>query len=208
MSTGSSKEHVLVLLFLYFSKSFIGRAQLSEELGIGEGRVRRILLELSQAGFVEKRRAGVRISPKGREAVERTLLSRGVSSFFLSDAQELNANVAVVAIARAPRTAPLNVLGMRDDAVRGGAQGAVISVYRNGSLELPPTDINLCVYASNLCREITRRKSLSENSLIIAVFAYRLADALSGLLSLLYGKHYSELSQDLTTDGTSETELT
>lgn len=208
MSTGSSKEHVLVLLFLYFSKSFIGRAQLSEELGIGEGRVRRILLELSQAGFVEKRRAGVRISPKGREAVERALLSRGVSSFFLSDARELNANVAVVAIARAPRTASLNVLGMRDDAVRGGAQGAVISVYRNGSLELPPAGIDLCVYASNLCREITRRRSLSENSLIIAAFAHRLADALSGLLSLLYGRHYSELSQDLTTEGTSETEFT
>ncbi len=197
-----------MLFFLYFTPSFVGRSRISSELKIGEGRIRRILSELLKAGLIVRKRAGVKISARGRREVEHILLRKGVNEIFLSDAAELSAAVAVVGIARGVQASKINVLGMRDDAVRGGALGAIISVYRGGSLKLPPADIDLCEYASNLCHEIMRRKSLEENTLIIATFGDKLADALSGFISLLEGRYYGELSQDLITRGTSTTDST
>ncbi|QOJ78590.1 hypothetical protein IG193_07480 [Infirmifilum lucidum] len=208
MSTGNSREYLLVLFFLYFTPSFVGRFRISSELRIGEGRVRRILSELLKTGLIVRKRAGVKISARGRREVEHALLRKGINELFLSDATELNAAVVVVGIARSVQASKINVLGLRDDAVRGGALGAIISVYRGGSLKLPPADVDLCEYASNLCREITRRKSLEENALIIATFGDKLVDALSGFISLLEGRYYGELSQDSITWGTSRTDST
>lgn len=204
MSIGSSEERLVIALFLYLCDCFIGRVQLSRELGIGEGKLRRLLSELHSLGLLEKTRAGVRLTPKGSEDLERLLLGKGVTKVFLGNARELNSETSLVAVTRLKVDGKVRALELRDEAVRGGAKGAIIAVVEKGGLKLPPSGDDLCNFASELCREILRRTRGMEGNLVIAVFADELRGAITGFARLLESRYYAELSQRSITPGTSE----
>lgn len=195
MNTGNSKAEIHVLLYLYITREYIGRVYLSRTLGIGEGRLRSILSRLYSQGIIERIRAGVKLSKKGLLIVEDYLRQRGITRIFTGNADELGSASSIVAETCLKYDTSVNILKLRDEAVRGGAQGAIILKYRAGRLIVPPLEDDLCLYARSLCREISGKIKPSEGSIIIVVFADTLREALSGLVSMIESKHYLELSQ-------------
>ncbi|MEZ0346747.1 MAG: DUF4443 domain-containing protein [Infirmifilum sp.] len=203
MSTGNSEEQLLLLLFLYFNRDYFGRSGLARALQVGEGRLRRLLAELADVGFIVKVRAGTRLTARGVSEVERYLLQKGVVGVFLSSAEELGSEVAVVAYTLVGYSPSIRIVELRDEAVRGGARGAVLLRYEDGKLIVPPIEEDFCVYAKTLCRNIMRRKEPKQGSLVITVFGDSLKDAVQGLVRLLESRYYLALIHPSKTPGSS-----
>ncbi|AKG38204.1 hypothetical protein MA03_01350 [Infirmifilum uzonense] len=194
MSIGSSRSQLLVMLFLYVNQGYSGRVSLARTLGLGEGRLRGLLSQLSTNKWVVKGRAGTKLSAKGLQELEYYLLKKGVTRLFLGEADELGSKVAVIAETILPYTGKVKILELRDEAVRGGAKGALILTYHEGKLRVPPIEEDLCFYAVKLCREVLGNTHPREGSMVFIVFAESLGEALSGFVNILESKHYGELS--------------
>uniref|UniRef100_A0A7C4FDJ0 GntR family transcriptional regulator n=1 Tax=Thermofilum pendens TaxID=2269 RepID=A0A7C4FDJ0_THEPE len=209
MSTGSSEDSrsrvsLEVLLYLYLSGGYVGRAKLAEELGVGEGTVRGVLSRLSDLGLVERARAGARLSKRGVVLVEELLGERHVSKVSLEPVEELEGGLAVVAVVGYCRNPGAAVLKIRDAAVRGGAAGAVIAVSEGGLLKLPPGGEDMCTYLREICGKLARLKA-REGVAVIVIFGERVGRLVKGFLEVLRSPHY-ELMISRTTPGSSSIE--
>jgi len=209
MSIGSSEASrsrvdLEVLLYLYLSRGYAGRAKLAEELGVGEGTIRGVLNRLSWLGLVERARAGVRLSRKGVAVVEEFLGGKLVSKVYLETVRELEGGLALVAVASYFRNPGTTVLKIRDAAVRGGAAGAVIAVSEEGVLKLPPGGEDMCTYLREVCGKLTHLKA-RRSTAVIVVFGERVGSLVKGLIEVLRSPYY-ELMIARTTPGSSSIE--
>jgi DNA-binding transcriptional regulator LsrR (DeoR family) len=114
----------------------MGRKALSEELGIGEGAVRTLLKRLVGGRLVRISRSGCSLTREGealhkklREVLPRIL---PVKKSAITTG-ERNIGVLVRGVARQVKRG----LEQRDAAVRAGASGAVIILFRQGRLSMP-----------------------------------------------------------------------
>jgi len=209
MSTGGSEARgsgleLGVLLYLYLSKGYVGRARLAEELEVGEGTVRGVLKRLSELGFIERARAGVRLSRKGVVAVEDFLSERLVSKLYVEPVKELEGGLAIVAVLSRCRNPGAAVLKIRDAAVRGGAAGAVIAVSEEGVLRLPPGGEDMCVYLKEVCGRLAYLRA-RRGAAVVMVFGERMGRLVKGLLEVFRSPHY-ELMIARTAPGSSSIE--
>ena len=209
MSTGSSENSgrrtdLEVLLYLYLSKEYVGRARLAGELEVGEGTIRGVLGRLSDLGLIERARAGVRLSKKGAAVVEEFLGERSVSKVQVEPVEELEGGLAVVAVVSCSRNPGAAVLKIRDAAVRGGAAGAVIAVSEGGALRLPPGGEDMCAYLRGFCSKLAYLRS-RKDAAVVVVFGEGMGRLVRGLLEVLRSPHY-ELMIARTTPGSSSIE--
>lgn len=182
MSTGSSKTYLSFLLFLYVSGGYVSRKTLSSELGLGEGVVRSHLRFLNERGLVRSVRAGNALTDSGRNGVRGLLEAVSAKRLGLAPAWELNAREAVYVLLHGYPPAE-NVVKLRDEAVREGADGAVIAVFDGGKFRLPPGGEDLCSYAPRLCGEVLGEAE--EEDCLLVVFGERLGAAVKGLVGIL-----------------------
>lgn len=192
MSTGVSEES-LVLLYLYLTGTFVGRARIAEDLDLGEGTVRKILQQLSRAGLVEKVRAGSHITRRGAVYVEEFLGRKGVKRLAIAKVSSLEGGLALIALLDSANNPGSHVLKLRDVAVRGGAAGAIIALKEGRALRLPPGGEDLCDYLKDLCSSIFRLAPQNYAAALI-VFGEGLGAPLRGFLSVLSSPYYSLLA--------------
>lgn len=110
----------------------ISRKELCRRLGLGEGSVRSILKKLKREGLVVSSRAGHTLTPKGR------LRLGGPLTFLRVEAGGLT--VGKVDVATVVRRAAGRVrkgVEQRDEAIKVGARGATVLVFRRGRFEIP-----------------------------------------------------------------------
>jgi len=130
-------EHLLILNVLKAGP--VGRVFLSESLGIGEGKIRKLLNELKKQGLIISSKAGHYLSRIGESILEEI----GQRYFKVTrrlSIRSLNWPYAVEGIVRGRALrSPLSKNGMyeRDLLVRNGALGAIVSVYNIRSLNWP-----------------------------------------------------------------------
>jgi DNA-binding PadR family transcriptional regulator len=119
-------------LELIAERKGIGRKQLARELGIGEGSIRTILNRLKDRSFITSKRSGQLITAKGRRELGKTL------EYMQIDAGDLT--VGDVDIATIVRNAAAKVsrgIEQRDEAIKAGATGATVLVYKASKLQFP-----------------------------------------------------------------------
>jgi predicted transcriptional regulator len=182
MSTGSFKLEISVLLFLYLCKGYVGRQTLAEEFGLGEGKLKSLLRKLRERGLLVQVRAGSRLSDSGLSFLENLLREMKVEKIGYVDGGELGASLAAYMLLDADLP-PRNVVRLRDEAVKEGAEGAVIAISKGNSYILPPGNEDLCLYAPRLCSKVS--PSGNRGNLLIAVFGEKRGDILKGLVSIL-----------------------
>jgi predicted transcriptional regulator len=110
----------------------IGRKQLVRKLGIGEGSVRTILKRLERRGLVASSRGGHFLTSKGRHFLA------GSPRFVRVEVGDLA--VGKVSIATLVRGAASKVrfgVEQRDEAIKAGAAGATVLVFKHGRLQFP-----------------------------------------------------------------------
>ncbi len=181
-----STEKLSILLFLLLFKRRVGRRRISQELSLGEGRVRRILGELRDDGLIEVLRGGTSLTPKGREFIHAVFSGYGVQKVVEVKVEELGSDVHAVAF-HVRGLEVTNAVGIRDAAVREGADGAIISVLVGGVFSLPPAGYELRTYMPSLCTTLRNEFTVTEGDVVILAFSRSMGNAIKGALgALLY----------------------
>ena len=112
----------------------MGRKRLAEEIGVGEGSMRRILDTLREWEMVTIKQTGITITRSGLGFLEEIPIS--VVDIDLGDAVVGSCGQAVVVYGVADKIE--NGMQQRDAGIRAGAYGCTTVVIRGGCLMIPP----------------------------------------------------------------------
>jgi len=127
-----AEVHVRRALELIAEYKTIGRKQLTKKLGVGEGSVRTILNQLKKQGFITSSRGGHTLTAKGRRSLGKPL------KFVQVDAGDLTVGeVDVATIVRGAAAKLKRGVEQRDEAIKAGANGATVLVFKAGKLQFP-----------------------------------------------------------------------
>jgi DNA-binding transcriptional regulator LsrR (DeoR family) len=110
----------------------IGRKQIAERLGIGEGSVRTILNYLKKNGLVKSSRGGHALTQKGKRFLGKP------PEFVQVDMGHLAVGkVNVATIVRGAASKVRLGIEQRDEAIKAGADGATVLLFKGGKLRFP-----------------------------------------------------------------------
>jgi DNA-binding MarR family transcriptional regulator len=127
-----AEVHVRRALELIAEHKTIGRKQLAKKLGVGEGSMRTILNQLKKQSLITSSRGGHTLTAKGRSALGKPL------EFVQIDAGDLTVGeVDVATIIRKAATKVKRGIEQRDEAIKAGADGATVLIFKSGKLRLP-----------------------------------------------------------------------
>lgn len=127
-----AESQVRGALELIAERKAIGRKQLARELGVGEGSMRTILDRLKKQGFIASSRGGHSITAKGRRELGKAF------DFVRIDAGDLTVgDVDVATIVRKAAGKIGRGIEQRDEAIKAGADGATVLIFKRGKLQFP-----------------------------------------------------------------------
>lgn len=130
-----SGVHVVRAL-LALGEGPVGRKRLVRRLGVGEGSVRTILKKLSSEGLISSSKGGHALSAEGKRKVASILDKIGTpTEVKLPQLKDKRGQTAVVVYKAAGGLS--SVVGLRDIALKAGADGALILACEGGRLAYP-----------------------------------------------------------------------
>lgn len=117
----------------------VGRYQLADKVGLGEGVVRSLLAALARQGLVEvKRGRGCVLTPDGRRELEELLKSYGIADVRPLSPPQLGMGGFEVAVHVKGASSKVRLgVEQRDEAIKAGARGALTLVFKGGRLVVP-----------------------------------------------------------------------
>jgi len=127
-----AESQVRGALALIAERKGVGRKQLAKELGVGEGSMRTILDRLKKEGFVRSSRGGHSITTKGKRELGKAL------ELVQIDAGDMTVgDVDVATIVRKAAARVRRGIEQRDEAIKAGADGATVLIFKGGKLQFP-----------------------------------------------------------------------
>jgi len=151
----------------------VSRSFLSKSLELGEGTIRSILDILKKMEFLVSNNAGHSLSQKGKAALD------GIKKSFAMKKISISLFPGKKAIAlqiKSPKS-PEKAVILRDEAVRNGAEGALILKYDAGKLKFYEFDYNEDL------KEIENELSLGKNDLVIISYSNSYKQAEHGAIA-------------------------
>lgn len=124
--------HVKIALELIGKHKRIGRKQLAEELDVGEGSMRTILDQLKNRGLITSSRGGHFLTTKGERALSKPFEFVQVN---VGDLTMGKVNIATVVRGAAAKV--MRGIEQRDEAIKAGADGATVLIFKKGRLRFP-----------------------------------------------------------------------
>lgn len=144
-----AEVHVRRALELIAEHGRIGRKQLAEELGVGEGSMRTILNQLKKRGLITSSRGGHALTPKGKRFLGKPF------EFVQIDAGDLTVGrVDVVTIVRGAARKVKRGIEQRDEAIKVGAMGATVLIFRREKFQFPDGFLKIGKELSDTLRKI------------------------------------------------------
>jgi DNA-binding PadR family transcriptional regulator len=127
-----AEVHVKRALELIAENKTIGRKQLAKKLGVGEGSMRTILNQLKKQSLITSSRGGHTLTAKGRRALGKPL------EYVQVDVGDLTVGeVDVATIVRGAAAKVKRGIEQRDEAIKAGADGATVLIFKAGKLQFP-----------------------------------------------------------------------
>lgn len=172
---------VLAILYLLSEYRRLGRYQISKMLRLGEGVVRRILKELKETGFVTSLRGGSSLTLKGKKLLRGLLETFKVKKIVKVNVADV-VGPGYLGVGVCCRTSCSDVLKIRDEVVRGGAEGALVLKFEGGELKMPYINGKELLEISKFMRSVSNLFKLSEGDIIIIGFDKEFGRALIGVI--------------------------
>jgi hypothetical protein len=155
-----------------------------------EGSVRQMLVNLQSQGYLSASRSGCTLTPTGTTFIEARLASKHIAAIKMVDAQLLTVGPVTLGVHLQNRADHIkSVMSLRDLAVRGGATGATILLFKEGELSLPSVHPDFLSEHPKLIKDLQEIFTLEEDDVIALISAENewtgieaaitLADALS-----------------------------
>lgn len=149
-------------MYLLSDGKRIGRKRLADEVGIGEGSMRRILDTLQEWEYISIKQTGIMITKAGQTFLEQIPIHP--VDIYLEGSVIGSAQQGVIVKGVADKVN--NGMEQRDAGIKVGAEGCTTIVYRGGSLCIPP-DWNLDVERPEIAKKIREEYGMKENDALI-----------------------------------------
>ena len=140
----------------------MGRARLSEEVGIGEGSMRKIISTLKEWDLVSVKQTGITITKSGLNFLSQIPIK--VVDVSLGDSVLGMHSQGILALGVAEKVN--NGLEQRDVGIKYGAMGCTTIVIRDGILMIPP-DWNIDDRNPELAYEIRKNAGITQSDVLI-----------------------------------------
>ena len=132
-----TEVHLLRTLLILDTET-IGRKKLVKSLGVGEGSVRTIIKKLAAEGLLSSSKAGHNLTSKGKAEVSSRLDHHSKPIPFDLGTLVTGSQSLIVVYGAASKAS--KAVGLRDAALKAGADGALIFAYDQG-YKLPGMDL-------------------------------------------------------------------
>jgi len=163
-SFANFSEYDLIRALILIHKEALGRNLLMRELGLSEASTRSLMKKLSSSGFVKTTTKGIALTDSGKNFVHKV-------NTILSGPAPINYGAFSISFKVSDSANMVNVgLEQRDAAVKAGAAGCLVFVYKNSRLVLPGVDGIEHVYL-DIFNGVKENFSLSEGDVVIIAFA-------------------------------------
>ncbi len=188
-SYGIEDLKLLALLVFLKMEQTVGRYRLKELLGMQqhEGIIRRVLEQLSRRGLVRPTRSGCSLTTEGRTYVDQSLRKRRIVDLREVDLRSMNVGPISVGAQVRPGGRARSLLSLRDEAVRAGADGAVILIHRDGDLVIPSVygdcALSLASRYPAVLHDLSEKFAFDEGDMMVVGFADAISKALVGALA-------------------------
>jgi len=144
----------------------IGRKKLSKKLRLGEGIIRTLVKRLEGAHLISTSKAGCKLTKQGEAIYDELRLKLVRVSPIISSPIAIGTyNVGILVRDVANKVA--RGVEQRDAAIKAGAEGATILLYRNGRLVMPPISKDAMKDYPNIAKQIMELFQPEENDAII-----------------------------------------
>ncbi len=140
----------------------MGRKRLAEEVGVGEGSMRRIIDTLKEWDFINIKQTGITITKAGLSFLEQIPM-RPVD-IHIEESVEGEYQQGVLVLGGVDKV--VNGMEQRDAGIKVGAEGCTTIVIRDGNLMIPP-DWNLDEKDPEIACRIRKDIGLTENDALI-----------------------------------------
>jgi predicted transcriptional regulator len=151
-----------ILLMLALEEGPCGRKRISSIISLGEGSARSLINKLRDLKWIDCGKEGCFLTPLGREKIEE--LRRCLLGPMKVSLMELFRGDVYLTLVRCVNY--LDILDLRDEAVRFGGKGALIFAVRGKRVIFPETGEDLSIYAPNDSK-ILESLGASDGDLII-----------------------------------------
>ena len=183
--TRNPLKETLLLLILQIEGP-VGRYALKDMAGMAdhEGVVRLMLTELKEDGHVTPTRQGNVLTDKGERFLARRLKDHAIIALKELRVPMLMSGPAAVGVhlRRKAETIP-PLIELRDAAVRAGATGSTLLVFKDGLLTVPNVYPNLACVHAETNHHLMKTFDLSEDDLLIIISASTTWKAYEGAIA-------------------------
>jgi predicted transcriptional regulator len=144
----------------------IGRGKLAEKLKVGQGAVRTIIHRLKRAGLLSTSKMGCMLTDKGLKLYEEwRKIFGGKVEIRGNELLPVNCNFAMLAKNCGQKIK--SGMEQRDAAVKMGAKGAVVMVFKNGRFTIPSASDDASRDFPNLTKQLAKVLKPEENDVVI-----------------------------------------
>ena len=140
----------------------MGRKRLADEVGVGEGSMRRIIDTLKEWDFINIKQTGITITKAGLSFLEQIPIKP--VDIFVEGAVAGACQQGVLVLGGADKV--VNGMEQRDAGIKVGADGCTTIVIRDGALMIPP-DWNMDEKTPELAYKIRKEIGLTQSDALI-----------------------------------------
>jgi len=164
----------LLMLLALDRKGPMGRYRLKDAIGLSEheGLVKQMLANLQKHGYISASRSGCTLTEKGKTLLKNCLKALHIVEIKRFDIPLLRAGpISIGSQLEDAANKIRSAMEIRDIAVRGGATGATIILFREGKLILPSVDPDFLSENLGLAKNIQDSFALEDDDVIAIVSA-------------------------------------
>lgn len=164
----------LLILLVLNQKGPIGRYRLKDMVGLSEheGLVKQILANLQKQDYTSANKSGCILTEKGRTLLEKQLKDLNIIAIKPLDLPILKSDFVSVGLHLQNAADKIeSAMKIRDVAVRGGASGATIIIFKEGKLIVPSVHPSFLNENPSLLKRIQNSFKLEDNDVIAIISA-------------------------------------
>jgi len=170
---------MVAVMVLLANLGRIGRYRLGRLMGVGEGEARGLLKYLIDHSYAEPARGGTRLTAKGLKYYHKAMGLLGVMKIVFLDIS------GILPFPQAPciqvgGVQTLNVLALRDECVRHGAEGALVMRFSGNRLSMPGVSEDLSTDYPSLYSQVMSRVAPGDGDLLIMPYGRPLGRVVEG----------------------------
>jgi predicted transcriptional regulator len=161
-----SEHHFVKAIEVIGDEGPVGRIRLSEVLRLGEGATRTLIKRLKGVGLIKISKLGIELSPSGRKLLDE-LRSKIVQSATVSKNPLTVGTYNVGILIRDSAHKVRYGVEQRDAAIKIGAKGATVLIFKDGRLSAPALSNNVARDWPKVAKQILEVFHPKENDVIV-----------------------------------------